>query len=200
MIINDHLKFNDPAPDIELLDLESNPIRLSSLWHKSVLILAFTRHFGCPQCKEMLDQLIQFTPEFVNKGLSLAVVTQASPAAAGKFCSERAPGVTCLADPQRIAYRAFALSKANIFQTFLSRNVMRSNKRLQKEKGWIPEMPPAGQDAFQMSGIFIIGTDGRIRLPYYYDDIADHPSVEILMGGVMGMNWSVPLDSPIDPE
>lgn len=200
MISNDHLKFNDPAPDIELLDLESNPIRLSSLWHKSVLILAFTRHFGCPQCKEMLDQLVQFTPDLAKKGLNLAVVTQGSPAAAKKFCSERAPGVICLADPQRIAYRAYALGKASIFQTFLSRNVMRSNKRLQKEKGWIPEMPPAGQDAFQMSGTFIIGTDGRVRLPYYYDDIADHPSVEILMGGVMGMNWSVPLDSPIDPE
>ena len=58
----------------------------------------------------------------------------------------------------------------------------------------------AGQDAFQMSGIFIIGPDGRIRLPYYYDDIADHPPVELLMGGVMGMNWSTPFDSPIEHE
>ena len=50
-----HLKFNDLAPDLELLDTEGNPIKLSSLWKEKVLILAFTRHFGCPQCKEMVD-------------------------------------------------------------------------------------------------------------------------------------------------
>ena len=27
-----HLKFNEPAPDIELLNVESLPVRLSSLW------------------------------------------------------------------------------------------------------------------------------------------------------------------------
>ena len=50
-----HLKFNDPAPDLELLSAEGKPVQLSSLWKKQVLVLAFTRHFGCPQCKEMVD-------------------------------------------------------------------------------------------------------------------------------------------------
>ena len=58
---------------------------------------------------------------------------------------------------------------------------------------------PPGQDALQMPGLFIIGPDGRIRLPYYYDDITDHPSLDLLLGGVMGMDWSTPLDSPIKP-
>lgn len=195
-----HLKFNDPAPDVELLDVDANPIQLASLWEGRALILAFTRHFGCPQCKEMLDQMVKFAPELAARGLSLVVITQGTPELAKAFCSEYAPGVICLADPERKAYQAYSLGRASLGQSIFSMRVMKSNKRLQAEKGWKPDLPPAGQDAFQMSGIFIIGPDGRIRLPYYYDDIADHPPVELLMGGVMGMNWSTPFDSPIEHE
>lgn len=192
-----HLKFNDSAPDVALLTIEGQPIRLSALWQGKVLVLAFTRHFGCPQCKEMVDNLIQFKPKLAAKGLSLAIVTQGTPEAARAFCSERAPGVTCLADPQRAAYRAYGLARANWWQSILSVRVMRSNWRLAREKGWKPELPPPGQDAMQMSGTFIIGPEGKIRLPYYYDDIADHPPVELLLHGVLGMDWSAPLDAPI---
>lgn len=195
-----HLKFNDLAPDLDLLTIDERVIRLSSLWKNGVLILAFTRHFGCPQCKEMMDQLVQFKPEFAAKGLTLAIVTQGTPEMAKAFCSERAPGILCLADKDRAAYRAFGLGQATLWESILSLAVMKSNRRLEREKGWKPELPPAGQDAMQMSGTFIIGTDGRIRLPYYYDDIADHPPVELLLRGVMGMEWSTPLDSPIQPE
>ena len=197
---NRHLKFNDLAPDMELLSVDAKPTRLSSLWQGRVLILAFTRHFGCPQCKEMLDQLVKFTPALAAKGLSLGVVTQGTPEIARKFCSARAPGVLCLADPERLAYQAYGLDRATLRQSILSMRVMKANQRLEAEKGWKPEMPPAGQDAFQMSATFIIGPDGRIRMPYYYDDIADHPPVELLLGGVMGMDWSTPLDSPIKHE
>ena len=194
------LKFNELAPDVELLTTEGQPFRLATLWQGRVLVLTFARHFGCPQCKEMLDQLVASKPEFVAKGLSLALVTQGTPEAAKKFCAERAPGLTCFADPERVAYQAYGLGRASLLQSVLSPRVMKSNKRLEREKGWKPEMPPAGQDAFQMSGTFIIGADGRIRLPYYYDDIADHPPIELLLRGVMGMDWSTPLESPIEPE
>jgi peroxiredoxin len=192
------LKFNDPAPDVELLSVDASPTRLSSLWQGRVVVLAFTRHFGCPQCKEMLDQLVKFTPELSARSLALAVITQGTPETARVFCSERAPGVLCLADPERQAYRAYGLDRASLLQSIFSLRVSQSNKRLEAEKGWKPEMPPAGQDAFQMSGTFVIGPDGRVRLPYYYDDIADHPAMELLLGGVMGMDWSTPLDSPIE--
>ncbi len=195
-----HLKFNDSAPDVELLTVEGQPIQLSSLWAGKVLVLAFTRHFGCPQCKEMMDNLVHFKPEMVARGLALAVVTQGTPEAAKAFCSERAPGVTCLADPQRVAYRAYGLARANWWQSILSVRVIRSNRRLAREKGWKPELPPPGQDAMQMSGTFIIGPEGKIRLPYYYDDIADHPPVDLLLRGVMGMDWATPLDAPIAGE
>ena len=195
-----HLKFNDLAPDVELLDTERKLVRLSSLWKKQVLVLAFTRHFGCPQCKEMVDGLSTAAPEFKGKNLALAFVTQGTPEAAKAFCEERAPGQLCLSDLERKAYQAYGLERANIWQSFLSWNVWRSNKRLKEERGWNTDMPPAGQDAMQMAGTFVIATDGRIRLPYYYDDIADHPPVDLLLHGVMGLDWNQPFEGPVAPE
>lgn len=195
-----HLKFNDPAPDLKLQDVNSIPVQLSSLWKSQVLILAFTRHFGCPQCKEMINQLVIASPDFKGKNLSLAIVTQGTPQEAKTFCEQRAPGVLGLADPERIAYDAYGLERATLWQTFLSLNVWRSNRRLKREHKWNTELPPRGQDAMQMAGTFVIAPDGRVRLPYYYDDIADHPSVDLLLHGVMGMDWTQTFDGPVAPK
>lgn len=192
-----HLKFNDPAPDVELLDTEGKRVTLASLWQEKILILAFTRHFGCPQCKEMVDTLSTAAPEIKSNGLGLAFITQGTPEATKTFCEERAPGQLCLADPERVAYRAYGLERATIWQTFLSWRVWQSNKRLKKERGWNTEMPPSGQDSMQLAGTFVISTDGRIRLPYYYDNIADHPPVDLLLHGVMGMDWNQPFEGPV---
>jgi len=194
-----HLKFNDPAPDLELQDVNSKPVKLASLWKHQALILAFTRHFGCPQCKEMVDHLVTKLPDFKAKNLNLVIITQGTPEAAKVFCAERAPGVMCLADPERKAYQAYGLERANVWQSFLSLNVWRSNRRLKQEKGWNTDLPPKGQDALQMAGTFVIAPDGLIRLPYYYDDIADHPSVDLLLHGVMGMDWNQNFDGPVAP-
>ncbi len=195
MAKQNYLKFNDPAPDAELLDAQGKSTFLSTLWKHGVLLLAFTRHFGCPQCKEMTDQLYGAQDELAKIGLRLAFICHASVESAKQFCEQRAPHALCLADPDRAAYRAYGLYQGTLWQTLLSPQIWKSNRRLAREKKFKPEMPPAGQDAAQMSGVFIIGTDGRIRLPYYYEDIADHPPMDLLLRGVMGANWNKPFNS-----
>ncbi len=195
MAQQNQLKFNDPAPDMKLLGADGNPIQLSSLWMEKPLVLSFTRHFGCPQCKEMVDQLIDSYQSLLERGLGLAIISHASAEATKQFCDQRAPGITCLADPDRAAYHAYGLYQGNFWQTLLSPRIWSSNRRLAKTKGYNPELPPAGQDPYQMSGVFIIGTDGRIRLPYYYEDIADHPPVDLILHGIMGANWDKPYDA-----
>lgn len=194
------LKFNDAAPDTEVTAADGTRIKLSSLWQNKVLILAFTRHFGCPQCKEMLDELVTGYPELVGAGLSLAVVTQGTLDQTKGFCAERAPGILCLSDPERKVYAAFGLERGTLRQTFLSAQVWKSNRKLKKTRGWNTELPPPGQDSMLMSGTFVIGSDGLVRLPYYYENIADHPPLELLVKGIMGTDWKKPLGAPITPE
>jgi len=194
------LKFNDAAPDTEVTAADGTRIKLSSLWQNKVLVLAFTRHFGCPQCKEMLDELVTGYPELVGAGLSLAVVTQGTLDQTKEFCAERAPGILCLSDPERKVYAAFGLERGTLRQTFLSAQVWKSNRKLKKTRGWNTELPPPGQDSMLMSGTFVIGPDGLVRLPYYYENIADHPPLDLLVKGIMGTDWKKPLGSPITPD
>lgn len=193
-----HLNFYQNAPDMELQDTLGQPVQLSSLWQERPLVLAFTRHFGCTQCKEMLDELVEGKEKIAQAGLALAVITQGTPEAVSLFAEEFAPGLLLLADPERKAYEAYGLERGNLFQTFLNPKVWTAISRSRK-KGYQVEPAPAGQDAMQMSGTFIITRDGRIALPYYYDHIADHPPLELLLSGVLSTTWDQPFDGPVGP-
>ena len=144
----------------------------------------------------MLDELVAGHEKIKKAGLSVAVITQGTPESTALFAEQHAPGLYCLADPERKAYQAYGLERGTLFQTFLNLKVLAAVKRSQK-KGYKVEAPPAGQDAMQMSGSFIIGRDGRVLLPYYYDNIADHPSLELFLNGVLATDWTKPFDGPI---
>jgi peroxiredoxin len=40
------VQVGDPAPDVELLDVDGRPVRLSTLWSDGPAVLAFLRHYG----------------------------------------------------------------------------------------------------------------------------------------------------------
>jgi len=198
MAKNKQLNFNRGAPDLTLLNTAGQVVQLSSLWAERPLLLAFTRHFGCTQCKEMLDELVTGRERIEKAGLGIAVVTQGSPETTALFAQQFAPGLLCLSDPQRKAYQAYGLERGNLFQIFLNPKVWSAVSRARK-KGFFVEPPPDGQDALQMSGTFIISPQGRVVLPYYYDNIADHPPLDLLLSGVLSTRWSQPFDGPVGP-
>ncbi len=193
-----HLNFHHNAPDIELMDVNRNPVQLSSLWQEKPLLLAFTRHFGCTQCKEMLDELVNGHEKINQAGLNLAVINQGTPATTALFAEKFAPDLQMLSDPERKSYEAYGLERGNLFQTFLNPKIWSAISRARK-KGYQVETPPEGQDAMQMSGTFIISTSGQILLPYYYDHIADHPPLDLLLSGVLSSSWDQPFDGPVGP-
>ena len=198
MIHPQKLNFNSAAPDLALLDMDGREVWLSGLWAEKPLVLAFTRHFGCTQCKEMLAELVAGKERIQQSGLSIVVITQGTPESTTLFARQFAPGLLCLSDPERKAYEAYGLERGNLFQTFLNTKVWKAIRSSQK-KGYKVEVPPAGQDAMQMSGTFIISREGRILLPYYYDNIADHPALELFLEGVLSTDWTQKFDGPIGP-
>jgi hypothetical protein len=146
----------------------------------------------------MLDELVSGREQIEKAGLAAAVVTQGTPATTAAFARQFAPGLLCLADPERKAYKAYGLERGSLFQTFLNRKVWSAVSRSRK-KGYRVEPPPIGQDAMQMSGTFIISPTGRIELPYYYDHIADHPPLDLLLSGVLATGWGQAFDGPVGP-
>jgi len=191
-----HLNFNSAAPDMLLHDINKQEVQLSTLWTHQPLILAFTRHFGCTQCKEMLAELVSARDRITEAGLSIAIITQGTPETTALFANEFAPGLLCLADPEKKAYAAYGLERGTLRQTFLNLKVLKAVSASQK-KGFKVEGPPEGQDAMLMSGTFIISTNGKILLPYYYDNIADHPALELFLNGVLSTDWNKSFEDPI---
>jgi peroxiredoxin len=196
MAKNRQLNFNHRAPDLTLLNTSGESVQLSSLWAQRPLLLVFTRHFGCTQCKEMLEEIVAGREQIENAGLGIVVIMQGAPAESAVFAEKYAPGLLCLSDPERKAYYAYGLERGNLFQTFLNPRVWSAVSRSRK-KGYPVEPPPAGQDALQMSGTFIISREGRIELPFYYDHIADHPPLDLLLSGVLSSRWDKPFDGPV---
>ena len=190
------LKFNDPAPDVAVQTADGNAIQLASLWKNKTVLIAFARHYGCLNCQEMLSQLMNARQAIERAGLHLVVVTQGTTAETKTFCADHAPHATCLADPKRESYRAFGLARGNAWQVFMAPQIWFDAWRSLR-RGHRASQPPQGQSLTQLSGIFIVGTDGKIRLPYYYDTLGDHPPVEILLRGVLGTSWDKPLDAPL---
>ena len=122
----------------------------------------------------MLDRLIRFAPKFSEAGLALAAVTQGKPGEARLFCQSRAPGLHCLADPERNAYRAFGLGRINVFKGLISSKGRKSRAEA-RAHGHAQEMPPDGQDVMQTAGLFIIGANGRLVFAHRYEFAGDHP-------------------------
>lgn len=195
---DNHLNFNHRAPDLALINTAGEPVQLSSLWAEKPLLLAFTRHFGCTQCKEMLEELVKGKDQIDSAGLGIAIIMQGTTEATAVFAKQYAPGLLCLSDPERNAYRAYGLERGSLFQTFLNPKVWSAVSRSRK-KGYNIEPPPAGQDAMQMSGTFIISTKGLIQLPFYYDHIADHPPLDLILSGVLSTRWDQSFDGPVGP-
>jgi len=133
------LNFDDLAPDFEVLTTTGEPVRLSTLWTEKPLLLAFIRHFGCPQCKLMLFELQQSLHEFENHGIDLAIITQGNPDETRLFCQQYAPGMVCLSDPDHKVYTAYGLGRGNLVQIFLSPEIWKGNTRA-REKGFFPQM------------------------------------------------------------
>jgi peroxiredoxin len=198
MINKKRLNFNSIAPDLVLQDTQNQKVRLSDLWIQVPLVLAFTRHFGCTQCKEMLNELVAGQEQIKKSGLDIVVITQGTPDSTALFAQQFAPGLLCLADPEKQAYQAYGLERGTLFQTFLNLKVW-SAIRSSLKRGYRVEVPPQGQDAMLMSGTFIISKEGRVLLPFYYDNIADHPSLNLFFEGVLDTDWNRPFEGPIGP-
>jgi peroxiredoxin len=192
------INFYRNAPDLTLMSITGESVQLAHLWEKQPLLLAFTRHFGCTQCKEMLEELVSNKGRIEEAGLSIAVIMQGSRETTAEFAQKYAPGLLCLADPERKAYQAYGLERGTLFQTFINPKVWSAISKSRK-KGYQVEPPPPGQDSLLMSGTFIISTDGKILLPYYYDHIADHPPLDLLLSGVLSTPWDEPFDGPVGP-
>lgn len=105
------------------------------------------------------------------------------PAGAGAFCADRGLPFACYADPDRAAYRAFALGPGTVRQWGLNGRVLGRGLRLFR-RGVGAGLPHPGQDIRQMPGTFVVGRGGIVRLAHYHADASDNPPIGMILGAL----------------
>jgi peroxiredoxin len=116
----------------------------------------------------------------MQHGALVVAVTMAEPSDAQAFCGPRAPGVLCLSDPAKQAFRAFGIGQAGPAE-LLNPDVFWAGMQA-TIAGHMPGIPVG--DPLQMPATFIIAAGGQIQLAYYSKTVADHPDNALLIGAL----------------
>jgi peroxiredoxin len=126
--------------------------------------------------------LAKLKPEIEASGARIVVLTMGQPDETAQFCGERAPGIACYADPSAAGYKTYGLARGSAAQMF-GPAVWLQGALVTVEGSFdgLPLGKPVG-DPWQMPGVFVIGTDGKIRLAYYSKHAGDYPTDVALVG------------------
>jgi peroxiredoxin len=122
--------------------------------------------------------------DFDRRGVKIAVISFAEPSKLVRYQERHRWPFIMLADPQRLAYQAFALKRLSWFQVFSPAALMLYWKLLRG--GMKPERYD-GEDIYQSGGDFLIDRKGNILFAHRSQDPADRPTLARLLGAIDGI-------------
>jgi peroxiredoxin len=122
-------------------------------------------------------------PEFDRRDVTIAVVSFAEPAMLLEYQEYHAWPFHILADPKRLAYRAFRLGRLSWLRVF-SVATLKLYFRLMR-KGMARENY-GKEDIYQAGGDFLLDRAGNLLFAHRSQDPADRPSVEKLLREIDG--------------
>jgi peroxiredoxin len=116
--------------------------------------------------------------EFDRRGVTVAVVSFAEPAKLVPYQEHHQWPFTILADPQRVAYRKFALKRLSWLELF-SPATLRLYWKLLREG--LKRVDYGKEDIYQSGGDFLLDRDGNILFAHRSQNPSDRPSASRLL-------------------
>jgi hypothetical protein len=113
-------------------------------------------------------------------GLAVAIVTMGKPDEAGAFCQRERLSFHCLSDPGRSAYRAYGLRRGTLNEVMGPEPLLGYMRAAMK--GNFARVPVG--DVYQLGGVFLVRTDGRLHHAHYPRHAGDHPPPGEIARGV----------------
>jgi peroxiredoxin len=172
------------ARDLVLLDDTGVERRLSEFWGAQPALLMFWRHFGCGCGAARARRLVAEYPSYVEAGLAPVIIAQGEPARAAAYRERHGLPCPILSDPDHQAYRAYGLGQWSVERILYDASPEYLNhehelgRRFQADRA--ATGTPLVDDPWRAVGEFVIGTDGRVRLPYLYQYCEDFPEPRVL--------------------
>lgn len=116
--------------------------------------------------------------EFDRRSIAIAVVSFAQPERLVRYQEHYNWPFTMLADPDRIAYREFALNRLSWFRVFSPATLKLYWKLLRQG---MKRAAYGKDDIYQSGGDFLLDPEGRILFAHRSQDPSDRPSASRLL-------------------
>jgi peroxiredoxin len=145
---------------------------LYSIVQKSSVLLVFLRHFGCPFCRETLDDLAKARPNLSAQGVKLVFIHLTEDAYGDRYLQQYNLGKEeHISDPDMSLYEYFGLQRGG-FQQLYNLKVWSRIVDIQHIYG--AQTNKVLGSVRQMSGVFFI-ENGKIVNAYIHKTAADRP-------------------------
>jgi peroxiredoxin len=116
--------------------------------------------------------------EFDRRGVPVLVISFAEPKVLAPYQEKRRWPFALFADPERQAYRAFALKSFSRFRVFSPATLLRYFQLL---RNGMKQSPYGGEDIFQGGGDFLVDRSGNTLFAHRSRNPADRPRPETLL-------------------
>lgn len=172
------------APDLLLLDDAGRTRALSEFWAEGPALLMFWRHFGCGCGVERARRLVAEYSTYRDAGLNPVIVSQGEPSRAAAYRLEHGLPCPVLCDPDHAAYRAYGIGQWSVERVLFDApdsfwTHERDTGRRFQDSRRAAGRPPV-DDPWRAVAEFVVGPDGRVRLPYAYQYCEDFPDPRVL--------------------
>lgn len=178
------LAVGEAAPGLVLAD-ESGVLRhLAEFWAEGPALVMFWRHFGCGCGVSRAERLLAELPEYERAGLRPVIIGQGEPARAAAYQAQHRLPCPVLHDPELTAYRAFGLGQWGVERVLYDappafwghdRETGSAFQDARRVQGRAPV-----DDPWRATGEFVVTTEGRVALAYYYQYCEDFPDPRVL--------------------
>jgi len=166
---------NQPAPDFQVTDITGNPVCISALKGKKVL-LTFYRHVGCPFTNLRFLELQKLDNYFSKMGLVVLAVYESSSDNLKRYCRNESFYARMIANPEFDLYTLYNIEQSTLkilFSMYKGAFARGAEGRRKFKENFSPE-----GHGNVLGADFLIDEDGYIKYAYYNQYLGDHLPVE----------------------
>ncbi|MCQ6961126.1 redoxin domain-containing protein [Mucilaginibacter aquariorum] len=163
------------APDFQATDIFGNPVSISALKGKKIL-LSFYRHVACPFTNLRFLELQELDSYFSEMGLFVLAVYESSSKNLQKFAYDEAFYARMIANPEYDLYSLYDIEQSTLkvlYSMYMGAYAKSQEGQRRFKKSFCPE----GRKN-TLGGDFLIGEDGEIKYAYYNQYLGDHLPVK----------------------
>jgi peroxiredoxin len=164
------------APDVVVETTEGDSVRLAQFWQRAPVVLFFVRHVGCVFCREQVRSLAQRYDDIRARGADVIAIIPTDAINAGRFARSMRLPYQVVCDMPRRAFAAFGLYETTIGELAQPEVVLRTARQF--ARGNLPVVNPFSSSLTQLGGVFIIGSDGVVKLGHAATPVFTYPAID----------------------